>query len=77
MLKSMTLSLSMKNKWLREQSEDIRHVYRRMDMTPADKGLDCFVKRVQEDMAKNKISDAEGNWLIVMTTVVISMLTSQ
>jgi hypothetical protein len=76
-LTSMTLSLSMKKTWLREKSEDIQNVYRGMDMTPTDKGLDCFVKRVQEDMAKNKISDAEGNWLIVMTTVVISMLKSQ
>ena len=67
----------MKNIWLREKSEEIQHVYRGRDMTPADKGLDCFVKRVQEDMSKNKISEDEGNWLIVMTTVVISMLTSQ
>ena len=67
----------MKNTWLREKSEENRHVYRGMDTTPSDKALDCFVKRVQEDMAKNKISEAEGNWLIVMTTVVISMLTSQ
>jgi hypothetical protein len=41
----------------------------------ADERLDAFIKRVQEDMAKNKISQVEGDQLIIKTTLLINMLT--
>jgi hypothetical protein len=65
----------MKIAFLKKKPEEGQILNRRNELTLADKRLDAFVKRVQEDMAKNKISQVEGDQLIIKTTLLISMLT--
>jgi hypothetical protein len=65
----------MKIAFHRNKPEEGQILNRRSEMTSADKRLDAFVKRVQEDMAKNKISQVEGDQLIIKTTLLINMLT--
>lgn len=65
----------MKIAFLRKKREEGQILNGRIEMTSADKRLDAFVKRVQEDMAKNKISQVEGDRLIIKTTLLINMLT--
>jgi hypothetical protein len=65
----------MKIAFLKKKPEEGQILKRRTELTAADKRLDAFVKRVQEDMAKNKISQVEGDQLIIKTTLLINMLT--
>jgi|APFre7841882590_1041340.scaffolds.fasta_scaffold10279_3 ribosomal protein L25 (general stress protein Ctc) len=65
----------MKIAFRRKKPEAGQILNERIEMTSADKRLDAFVKRVQEDMAKNKISHVEGDQLIIKTTLLINMLT--
>jgi len=65
----------MKTDFSRKEPDEGYTVNQKREMTSADKRLDAFVKRVQEDMAKNKISQTEGNQLIIKTTLLINMLT--
>jgi hypothetical protein len=65
----------MKIAFLKKKPEEGQILNRRTELTSADKRLDAFVKRVQEDMAKNKISQIEGDQLIIKTTLLINMLT--
>lgn len=65
----------MKIAFLKKKPEEGQLLNRRTELTSADKRLDAFVKRVQEDMAKNKISQIEGDQLIIKTTLLINMLT--
>jgi hypothetical protein len=65
----------MKIAFLKKKPEEGQILNRRTELTAADKRLDAFVKRVQEDMAKNKISQVEGDQLIIKTTLLINMLT--
>lgn len=65
----------MKIAFLKKKPEEGQILNRRNELTLADKRLDAFVKRVQEDMAKNKISQVEGDQLIIKTTLLINMLT--
>jgi hypothetical protein len=67
--------MSMKIAFLKKKPEEGQILNRRNELTLADKRLDAFVKRVQEDMAKNKISQIEGDQLIIKTTLLINMLT--
>ncbi|MCX5843212.1 MAG: hypothetical protein NT022_05615 [Deltaproteobacteria bacterium] len=64
----------MKIAFLKKKPEEGQLLNRRTELTSADKRLDAFVKRVQEDMAKNKISQIEGDQLIIKTTLLINML---
>jgi len=65
----------MKIAFLKKKPEEGQLLNRRTELTSADNRLDAFVKRVQEDMAKNKISQIEGDQLIIKTTLLINMLT--
>jgi hypothetical protein len=65
----------MKIAFLKKKPEEGQILNRRTALTSADERLDAFVKRVQEDMAKNKISQVEGDQLIIKTTLLINMLT--
>jgi hypothetical protein len=65
----------MKIAFLKKKPEEGQILNKRTELTSADKRLDAFVKRVQEDMAKNKISQIEGDQLIIKTTLLINMLT--
>jgi hypothetical protein len=65
----------MKIAFLKKKPEEGQILNRRTELMAADKRLDAFVKRVQEDMAKNKISQVEGDQLIIKTTLLINMLT--
>ena len=65
----------MKIAFLKKKPEEGQILNRRTELAAADKRLDAFVKRVQEDMAKNKISQVEGDQLIIKTTLLINMLT--
>ncbi|HBH87212.1 MAG TPA: hypothetical protein DDY17_06385 [Syntrophaceae bacterium] len=67
--------VSMKIAFLRKNPEEGQILDKRREMTPADKRLGEFVKRVEEDMAKNKISQVEGNRLIIKSTLFVNMLT--
>jgi hypothetical protein len=65
----------MKIAFLKKKPEEGQILNRRIALTSADERLDAFIKRVQEDMAKNKISRVEGDQLIIKTTLLINMLT--
>jgi len=65
----------MKIAFLKKKPEEGQILNKRTESTSADKRLDAFVKRVQEDMEKNKISQIEGDQLIIKTTLLINMLT--
>jgi hypothetical protein len=65
----------MKIAFLKKKPEEGQILNRRTALTSADERLDAFIKRVQEDMAKNKISQVEGDQLIIKTTLLITMLT--
>ncbi|NTW16762.1 MAG: hypothetical protein HGA41_04785 [Syntrophaceae bacterium] len=65
----------MKIAFLKKKPEEGQILNRRTALTSADERLDAFIKRVQEDMAKNKISQVEGDQLIIKTTLLINMLT--
>ena len=65
----------MKSAFLKKKPEEGQILNRRTALTSADERLDAFIKRVQEDMAKNKISQVEGDQLIIKTTLLINMLT--
>jgi hypothetical protein len=65
----------MKIAFLKKKPEEGQILNRRTALSSADKRLDAFIKRVQEDMAKNKISQVEGDQLIIKTTLLMNMLT--
>lgn len=65
----------MKFAFRKKKSEEGQVLNRKNELSSADKRLDAFVKRVQEDIAKNKISHIEGDRLIIKTTLLINMLT--
>jgi hypothetical protein len=65
----------MKIAFLKKKPEEGQILNRRTALKSADERLDAFIKRVQEDMAKNKISQVEGDQLIIKTTLLINMLT--
>jgi len=44
-------------------------------MTPIVKKLDAFTERVRKDIEKKRISEADGQKLILKATMVVNMLT--
>ncbi|MEN6318588.1 MAG: hypothetical protein ABFD82_07515 [Syntrophaceae bacterium] len=58
----------------KDNSEEKRSLYREIGKSSGFKGLDSFIKRIEEDMATNMISETDGLSLIVMTTFLINTL---
>ena len=47
----------------------------RKDMTPLIRKLKAFTEKVEEDIEKKRISETDGQKLILKATMVVSMLT--
>ena len=47
----------------------------RKDMTPLIRKLNAFTEKVEEDIEKKRISETDGQKLILKATMVVSMLT--
>jgi hypothetical protein len=46
------------------------------EITPLVKKLNAFTEKVREDIAKKRISEADGQRLILKATMLVSMLTN-
>ena len=46
------------------------------EITPIVRKLNVFTEKVREDIEKKRISEADGQELIVKATIVVSMLTT-
>jgi hypothetical protein len=46
------------------------------EITPIVRKLNDFTEKVQEDIEKKRISEADGQKLILKATIVVSMLTN-
>jgi hypothetical protein len=46
------------------------------EITPIVRKLNAFTEKVQEDIYKKRISEADGQKLILKATMVVSMLTT-
>jgi hypothetical protein len=44
------------------------------EITPIMRKLNAFTEKVQEDIEKEKVSEADGQRLIVRATIMVSML---
>ena len=66
----------MMNVFYRDKTEEKRDLHRERGRPSAHNGLDAFIKRIQEDISKNMISEADGTSLIIMTTILINMLSA-
>jgi hypothetical protein len=66
----------MMNILYRHKTEEKRDLHRERGRPSADNGLDAFIERIQEDISKNMISEADGTSLIIMTTLLINMLSA-
>jgi hypothetical protein len=49
----------------------------RKEITPIIKKLNAFTEKVREDIEKKRISEADGQKLILKATMVVSMLTTK
>ena len=59
---------------LGKKSEEFLNLERK-DMTPLIKKLKAFTEKVEEDIEKKRISETDGQKLILKATMVVSMLT--
>jgi hypothetical protein len=57
-------------------SEVKRDLHRENGKRTGFKGLDSFIKRIQEDMDTNLISETDGLSLIVMTSFLMNMMST-
>jgi hypothetical protein len=48
----------------------------RKEITPIVRKLNAFTEKVREDIEKKRISEADGQKLILKATMVVSMLTT-
>jgi hypothetical protein len=46
------------------------------EITPIVRKLNAFTEKVREDIEKKRISEADGQKLILKATIVVSMLTT-
>ncbi|MGZ6224345.1 MAG: hypothetical protein ACXWMH_02410 [Syntrophales bacterium] len=60
---------------LGKKPEELLHLQGK-EITPIVTKLNVFTEKVREDIEKKRISEADGQELIVKTTVVVSMLTT-
>ncbi|MGZ3592571.1 MAG: hypothetical protein ACXWMO_08270 [Syntrophales bacterium] len=59
---------------LGKKPEELLHLQGK-EITPIVTKLNVFTEKVREDIEKKRISEADGQELIVKTTIVVSMLT--
>ena len=59
---------------LGKKSEEFLNLERK-DMTPLIRKLKAFTEKVEEDIEKKRISETDGQKLILKATMVVSMLT--
>ncbi|MGZ3597325.1 MAG: hypothetical protein ACXWMS_06355 [Syntrophales bacterium] len=60
---------------LGKKPEELLHLQGK-EITPIVTKLNVFTEKVREDIEKKRISEADGQELIVKTTIVVSMLTT-
>ncbi|MGZ6193143.1 MAG: hypothetical protein ACXWME_10680 [Syntrophales bacterium] len=65
----------MRNTVLGKKPEELLHLQGK-EITPIVTKLNVFTEKVREDIEKKRISEADGQELIVKTTIVVSMLTT-
>ena len=58
----------------RRKPEELLHL-RGTEITPIVRKLNAFTEQVQEDIDKKRISEADGQELILKAAMVVSMLT--
>jgi hypothetical protein len=61
---------------LGKKPEELLH-HQGKEITPIMRKLNAFTKKVQEDIEKEKITEADGQKLIVRATITVSMLTTK
>jgi hypothetical protein len=64
----------MSNTLLGGKTEELLSIQEK-EMTPIVKKLDAFTERVRKDIEKKRISEADGQKLILKATMVVNMLT--
>jgi hypothetical protein len=60
---------------LKKKSEELLDLQGK-EITPIIRKLNAFTEKVQEDIEKKRISEADGQKLILKATMVVSMLTT-
>ena len=60
---------------LGKKPEELLHLQGK-EITPIVRKLNVFTEKVREDIEKKRISEADGQELIVKATIVVSMLTT-
>jgi hypothetical protein len=60
---------------LGKKREEAMHL-RGKEIAPIVRKLNAFTEKVQEDIEKKRISEADGQKLILQATMVVSMLTN-
>ncbi|MGZ6237186.1 MAG: hypothetical protein ACXWMJ_07700 [Syntrophales bacterium] len=63
----------MRNTVLGKKPEELLHLQGK-EITPIVTKLNVFTEKVREDIEKKRISEADGQELIVKTTIVVSTL---
>lgn len=61
---------------LGKKPEEAMHLQGR-EITPVIRKLNAFTEKVREDIEKKMISEADGQELIIKTTIVVNMLTTR
>ena len=64
----------LRNTLLRKKSEELLNLERK-EITPIIRKLNAFTEKVREDIEKKRISEADGQKLILKATMMVSMLT--
>jgi hypothetical protein len=59
---------------LGKKPEELLH-HQGKKITPIMRKLNAFTEKVQEDIEKEKVSEADGQRFIVRATIMVSMLT--
>jgi hypothetical protein len=60
---------------LEKKPEELLHLQGK-EITPIVRKLNVFTEKVREDIEKKRISEADGQELIIKATIVVSMLTT-
>jgi hypothetical protein len=60
---------------LGKKPEDLLHLPGK-ELTPIGRKLNAFTEKVREDIAKKRISEADGQRLILKATMLVGMLTN-
>jgi len=64
----------MKDTLPEKKPEELLHLQGK-EITPVIRKLNAFTEKVREDIEKKMISEADGQELIIKTTIVVNMLT--